>query len=126
MKRKLKITCFMFTLISMVLFYALRCRECSSFYFWWDGEKYHSYGIYFTKTLYSLALFSVLLKDHLARRIYTVLLLFLISNVVYWLYVFSYVHTVNYVLMSLFNVVFMICIIFYLIEHRKTNASFVK
>lgn len=122
-KKMLKKTCFILTLILSVLFYNLRCSECSSFYFWWDGGLDDSYGIYLVKTLFSLTLFSVFLKDHLARRIYTVFMFFLISNVVYWLYVFYNINMPKYLISSLMTVVLIVFIALYLVESRKTKGN---
>jgi hypothetical protein len=118
-KKMLKNICIILTLALFVLVYELRCKECSSFYFWWDYEKFSPYGFYFINLYFSLTLFSVFLKDKIAKKIYFLFLIFLISNVFYWYYIYIILKTPNYLFCICLVLILIVFIVAYLKEKSK-------
>ncbi len=103
----IKKICFILTFTVFILLYNLKCKECSSFYFWWDYEKVSHHGFYFLILIFSVTLFSFFLKDKIAKKIHFLFLIFLFSNVFYWFYIYHILKTINYL--------FYICLVFILI-----------
>ncbi len=123
-KKMIKKICFILTFIVFILFYNLKCKECSSFCFWWDYEKFSPYVFFFFLLIFSVTLFSFFFKDKIAKKIYFLFLIFLISNVFYWIYIYNILKTTNY----LFNICLVLILIVFIIAYlnQKSNKQEVK